>query len=99
MSEMPVSEARDHFSDVVSRASQGESTYLMRHGRRVAAVVPMSIIEEWEAAEDAADLAAAEAALAEDGPLVRVDGGCCGSGSATIGSCTSSATTSSSCWS
>lgn len=73
MSEMPVSEARDHFSDVVSRAAYGESTYLMRHGRRVAAVVPISVIEAMEAAEDAEDLAAARAALEDDAPLVSLD--------------------------
>jgi prevent-host-death family protein len=73
MSEMPVTAARDHFSDVVNRAAGGETTYLVRHGRRLAAVVPAAMLEELEAAEDATDLADAKAALAEDEPLVTLE--------------------------
>jgi len=68
MSEMAVSEARDHLADVVNRvAYTGESTYLTRRGRRVAAVVPAEVLEAIERLEDNIDLAAAEAAYAEPG--------------------------------
>lgn len=57
--EMPISDARDQFADVVNRAAYGgEITYVTRRGRRLAAVVP--------AAHVAAEAAAAgEAATAE----------------------------------
>lgn len=73
MSEMPVSDARQHLSDVVNRAAySGEAVYLTRRGRRLAAVVPVEMLEAMEAAQDAADVAAAREALAEDGPIVSL---------------------------
>lgn len=70
MSEMSVSEARRHLSDLVNRAAYaGETVYLTRRGRRVAAVVPAEMLEAIEA-EDAADVAAARAARAEGGPFI-----------------------------
>jgi antitoxin Phd len=39
--EMPISNARDQFAEVVNRAAYGgEVTYVTRRGRRLAAVVP-----------------------------------------------------------
>ncbi|MGN8244508.1 type II toxin-antitoxin system Phd/YefM family antitoxin [Cellulomonas soli] len=65
---MPVTEARSHLSEVVNRAAyNGEAVYLTRRGRRLAAVVPAEVLEAYEAAEDAADVEAARAALAEGG--------------------------------
>lgn len=57
-SELSVSQARDHFSDAVNRASfAGEITYITR-GRghhRAAAIVPAELIEEYEAMLDTED--------------------------------------------
>ncbi len=74
MSEMSVSDARQHLSDVVNRAAYaGEAVYLTRRGRRLAAVVPAEVLEAIEAAEDAADIAAAREALAEGGPVISLE--------------------------
>ncbi len=77
MAEIAVSDARVHLADVVSRAAfAGERTYLTRRGRRVAAVVPAELLEEFEAieaAEDAADVAAAAAAIKEGGEPVPLE--------------------------
>lgn len=35
-------EAREHFADVINDAIQGRITYVTSHGRRVAAVVPLT---------------------------------------------------------
>jgi len=35
-------EAREHFADVINDAIQGRITYITSHGRRVAAVVPLT---------------------------------------------------------
>jgi len=37
-------EAREHFADVINDAIQGRITYITSHGRRVAAVVPLTEI-------------------------------------------------------
>ena len=65
MSELPISEARDHLGEIVSKAEHTqERTVLTRHGKAVAAVISIDDLRELEAAEDAADLAAAREALA-----------------------------------
>ncbi|MFZ0122330.1 MAG: type II toxin-antitoxin system Phd/YefM family antitoxin [Pseudonocardiaceae bacterium] len=65
MSELPISEARDHLGEIVSKAEHAqERTVLTRHGRAVAAVISIEDLRELEAAEDEADLAAAQEALA-----------------------------------
>ena len=45
--ELPVSVAREHFADIVNNAAyRDEITYVTRHGKRVAAVTPISVLEE-----------------------------------------------------
>ena len=74
MAEIAVSDARVHLADVVSRAAfAGERTYLSRRGRRVAAVVPAELLEEFEAIEAAEDAADAAAAIKEGGEPVPLE--------------------------
>jgi antitoxin (DNA-binding transcriptional repressor) of toxin-antitoxin stability system len=68
VSELPISEVTGHLDEVAAEsAATGEVIYLTRDGRRLAAIVPADAAAKIEAAEDAADLAAAEAAMAEPG--------------------------------
>ena len=59
MTKMTAVQARDHFSDLVSRAVyQKEETIITRRGKPVAAVVPieaLALIEEMEDRLDAED--------------------------------------------
>jgi antitoxin Phd len=76
--EFTVSDARQHLADVVSRAAYaGRITYITRHGRRIAAIVPADVAEAMERAEDAEDVAAAHEALrridAGDEPVSLAD--------------------------
>lgn len=65
MNELPISKARDHLGEIVSRVEHAqERTVLTRHGKAVAAVVSIDDLRELEALEDQADLAAAREALA-----------------------------------
>jgi prevent-host-death family protein len=65
MSELPISEARDHLGAIVLKAEHAqERTVLTRHGKAVAAVVSIDDLRELEAAEDEANLAATREALA-----------------------------------
>jgi prevent-host-death family protein len=44
--ELPVSVAREHFADIVNNAAyRDEITYVTRHGKRVAAIVPVGALE------------------------------------------------------
>lgn len=73
MSERRISEARESFSNTVNRvAFGGERVVLTRHGRRVAAVVPIDDLELIEALEDARDLDEVKAALADPANRQRV---------------------------
>lgn len=64
--ERRISEARGDFSDTINRvAYRGERVVLTRHGRRVAAVVPVEDLELLERIEDARDLDAVREALAD----------------------------------
>jgi len=47
--DLPVSEARDKFAEVVAAAEAARVVRLTRHGRRVAAVVPDAMAEEADA--------------------------------------------------
>lgn len=68
--DLSMSDAREHFADVVSRAAYaGRITYVTRRGQRMAAIVPAEAAEAIERAEDAEDVAAARDALA------RIDAG------------------------
>jgi prevent-host-death family protein len=73
MSERRISEAREAFSTTVNRvAFGGERIVLTRHGRQVAAVVPIADLELLEQLEDAVDLDDARAALADPANRERV---------------------------
>jgi antitoxin Phd len=54
----------------VAEARRGVITHLTYHGERVAAIVPESVIEALRAAEDAEDVAEAEAAMDEPGDSI-----------------------------
>ncbi len=73
MSERRISEARESFSTTVNRvAFGGERVTLTRHGRPVAAVVPIADLELLEALEDAHDLDDVRAALADPANRDRI---------------------------
>jgi prevent-host-death family protein len=66
MNERRISEARESFSTTVNRvAFGGERVVLTRHGKRVAAVVPIADLDLLEQLEDAADLDEVRGALAD----------------------------------
>ena len=65
MSEHRISDARGSFSTTVNRAAfGGERVVLTRHGKRIAAVVPIADLELLESLEDAVDLEEARSAPA-----------------------------------
>ncbi len=66
--ELSVSQARDHFSDAVNRATfGGEVTYVTRgvNKKRVVAIVPAEFVAEYEAMQDAEDIRIAQERLAD----------------------------------
>ena len=67
---MKISEVRDNFPKAVELA-QHEAVILERYGRPAAVMVSPERYEElMDALEDAEDIAAVEAALAEDAPSI-----------------------------
>lgn len=68
-----VSEARQDFADVVNRVAYGnERVTVVRRGRDLVAIVPMSDVLLLEAIEDELDLAAAREALADADEAPRI---------------------------
>ena len=64
MAKVSAAEARSEFSDIINRASFGkERVVLTRHGKELAAVVPIEDLELLERLEDRLDLEDARAAL------------------------------------
>ncbi|MCC6618936.1 MAG: type II toxin-antitoxin system Phd/YefM family antitoxin [Chloroflexi bacterium] len=74
MSERRISEARESFSTTINRVAFGrERVVLTRHGKRVAAVVPIEDLDLLESLEDANDLDEVRAALADPANHERID--------------------------
>ena len=72
MARMAASEARENFATILNEvAFGGERVLLHRHGKDVAAVVPIEDFQLLEALEDKMDLETARKALAEKGPRVK----------------------------
>ena len=66
MTRLKASEVRQHFSDALNRvAYRGERILLHRHGKDLAAVVPISDLKTLEELEDQLDVEAARKALVE----------------------------------
>lgn len=67
MAKMPVSEAREKLADAIETA-QTEAVFLERYGRPAAVLVSAERYEELvDAIEEAEDVAAFDAAMAEEG--------------------------------
>lgn len=65
-SSITVAKAKDQFSDLLRRAEHGgERLVIHRHGKPVAALLPMNDLRRIEALEDEEDVRDARAALAE----------------------------------
>jgi prevent-host-death family protein len=68
---IPASEARLQFAEVVNKvAFGGERIVLHRHGKDVAAIVPVADLELLQQLEDRIDLESARKALSEKAPRV-----------------------------
>ncbi|MFD4632638.1 type II toxin-antitoxin system Phd/YefM family antitoxin [Streptomyces sp. NPDC058284] len=63
-----IREARAHLAEVVDKAEAGEVTVLTRKGKRVAALVPIEVLDALDEAAD--ELAAREAERHRDDPTV-----------------------------
>ncbi|MPZ67256.1 MAG: type II toxin-antitoxin system prevent-host-death family antitoxin [Pseudonocardiaceae bacterium] len=50
--ELPATEARNQLSELLDAVRDGEFVYLTRRGRRVAALLPADIAENYETIED-----------------------------------------------
>ena len=71
MPRIPASEARLQFAEVVNKVAFGhERIVLHRHGKDVAAVVPVEDLRFLEALEERMDIERARAALKENTPRV-----------------------------
>jgi prevent-host-death family protein len=69
---MAASDAREKFATILNEvAFGGERILLHRHGKDVAAVVPIEDLQLLEALEDKMDLDTARKALAEKGARVK----------------------------
>jgi prevent-host-death family protein len=74
MAERRISEARGEFSTTVNRVAYGgERVVLTRHGKRVAAVVPIEDLDLLESLEDAVDVEEARQVLAQGSEADWVD--------------------------
>lgn len=71
MSRIPASKARLQFAEVVNKVTfGGERVVLHRHGKDVAAMVPIEDLELLQQLESRMDLELARAALADKAPRI-----------------------------
>ncbi len=69
MLKMTTSEARKNFSEVLDQVRKGERAILKKHGKPVAAIVSVDDLRLLRAIEKRRDLAAARAAMKEEGRI------------------------------
>src|SRR5262245_48623394 len=68
MNNLTVAQAREQFADLLNRAAYSkERIVVMRHNKKVAALVPIEDLEALEAMEDQIDVAEARRRLAKPG--------------------------------
>ena len=73
MAKMNASAVREEFSDALNRVAYGgERIVVERHGKEVAALIPVGDLEALRALEDRIDLEDAVEALKEPGPNVTL---------------------------
>jgi prevent-host-death family protein len=80
ITELPASEARARLSELLDAVADGKFVYLTRHGRRVAALMPADIAENYERIEDdywakRADQASASDAVPWDQAIAELEAG------------------------
>lgn len=63
-----IRELRDTLADVVDRAAHDEVTVVTRRGRKVAAVVPIGMVDEWRRWEEEHVVAMIDKAMADRRP-------------------------------
>jgi len=69
--DVPITEARDNFAEMVNRAAYGhERVRLTRRGKAEAAIISAEELDYFEALEDAQDVLLAREALADPAPSV-----------------------------
>ncbi len=62
--EMTTRQVRDRLATVVDAARAGEPTFVTQRGRRVAAIVPIDLLDEYDRLVEAADTAVIRERLA-----------------------------------
>jgi prevent-host-death family protein len=68
---MPTSKARERLADILNEVVfRGRRVVLHRHGKNIAALIPVKDLEVLRALEDRIDTKAAKDALAEPGPSI-----------------------------
>ena len=65
-----IRELRDGLADVIDRAAHDELTVITRRGREVAAVVPITMVNEWRRWEEEHVVAMVDKAMADPRPGV-----------------------------
>ncbi len=61
---------RDGLADVIDRATHDELTVITRRGRKVAAVVPITMVDEWRRWEEEHVVAMVDKAMADPRPSI-----------------------------
>jgi prevent-host-death family protein len=74
MTRLPASRARDEFADLLNKvAYAGDRIVLHRHGKDVAALISIEDLARLQAYEDAQDVEASRASLADPEPPIPWD--------------------------
>lgn len=68
-----VRDVRDHLADVVDKAAHDELTIITRHGREVAAVVPIELVREWRRWEEERVVAILDERMRSKEPAVPME--------------------------